>query len=125
MAIVVTPTQASNTKADDVPNGTYKAVLSGIRQFQNVYGERLGFEFTVNGGDHDGSKVMRSCAPNLTAKSKLAELLRGLYGRNLTEHELTSGLDIENLVGTECKVLVVQEKGKGGKVYSNVVQIFK
>ena len=123
MAVMVKP--RAQSAAAVVPNGTYPARLTDITQFQNAYGDRIGFEFTLQGGDVDGLTVMRSASPNLSAKSKLAELLRGLLGRSLEEHELTSGLDVEELVGIECKVLVLQSKGKSGHIYSNVEQVFK
>jgi len=122
MAVMVKPKEQS--KAAVVPNGTYNAKLTNIKEFQNSYGDRVGFEFTLQDEAVEGLTVMRSTSPNLSAKSKLAELLRGLLGRDLGEHELTSGLDVEELVGTECKVLVLQSRGKGGQLYSNVEQVF-
>jgi hypothetical protein len=123
MAIVVQPAKAKS--ASVVPNGTYKAKLTNIKQFENSYGTRLGFEFTIQEGDQDGATIMRSTSPNLSRQSKLAELLRGLLGRALDELELTSGMDVEELVGTECQILVLQSKGKNGQLYSNVEQVFK
>lgn len=61
-------------------DGSYKAVLSNIKQFANTYGQRIGFEFTVLGGQADGEKVMRSTAPQLTKQSKLAEVIEGMLG---------------------------------------------
>jgi len=107
-----------------VPDGTYKAMLSKVTQFDNAYGQRIGFEFTLAGKGVDGEKVMRSTAPNLSASSKLADVLRGLLGRELTADELAKGIDVEALVGSECSVLVLQAKGKSGAVYSNVERIF-
>jgi len=122
MAVVVK--QKQTQKADVVPNGTYSAILTGIRQFDNAYGHRIGFEFTLQGGEFDGMKVMRSTSPNLSVQSKLADLLRGLLGRSLDEQEIMQGVDVEDLVGTECKVLVLQSRGKSGQTYSNVEQVF-
>jgi hypothetical protein len=122
MAVMVKPKEQSNAVV--VPDGTYNAKLTGIREFQNSYGDRIGFEFTLQGGEVDGLTVMRSTSINLSAKSKLAELLRGLLGRDLIEMELTGGMDVEELIGTECKVLVLQSRGNGGQLYSNVVQVF-
>ena len=123
MAVMLKPKEQS--KAAVVPNGTYPAKLTGIKQFQNSYGDRVGLEFTLQGGEVDGLTVMRSTSPNLSAQSKLAELLRGLLGRDLIEVELSGGIDVEELVGTECQVLVLQSRGKGGQPYSNVEQVFK
>ncbi len=122
MAIVIKP--KNGTKPTMVQNGIYSAKLSDIRQFQNAYGDRLGFEFTIKGGDCDGLSVMRSTTPNLTAKSKLAELLTGLLGRSLKDFELTGGMDIEDLIGTECQLLIMQSQGRNGQTYSNVEKVF-
>ena len=123
MSIVVKPKDPSGA-AELVPNGTYSAKLTGVRQFENTYGPRLGFEFTLEGEGVEGKRVMRSCSPNLSPTSKLAEVLRGLLGRDLTEDE-SQGIDIEELVGTKCRVLVLQSQGKSRQVFSNVEQVFR
>ena len=48
------------TAAPVVPDGVHQAVLSKVTSFDNAYGQRVGFEFTLVGGSADGSKVMRS-----------------------------------------------------------------
>jgi len=123
MPLIVQP--KIHAVANAVSNGVYPAKLTDIRQFQNSYGDRIGFEFTLQGGDMDGLIVMQSTSTNLSAQSKLAELLCGLLGHNFGEHELVSGLDVEELVGTECKVLVMQSMSKGGHIYSSVEQVFR
>lgn len=122
MAIVLKP--KAPTASVVVKDGTYQAELTGIRQFANAYGERIGFEFTIEGGQFDGVKVMRSTAPQLTQQSKLAEVLTGLMGRELTHAELAGGIDIEELIGSKCQILVLQSKSKTGAVYSNVERVF-
>lgn len=121
MAVVV---KAKSTEAVLVPDGTYRAVLSKVTQFENAYGARIGFEFALSGAGVDGQKVMRSTAPNLSASSKLADVLRGLLGRDLTAEELHKGIDLEALVGTCCSVMVLRSRSKSGAVYSNVERIF-
>lgn len=123
MAIVVKhQTAAAQTPA--LKNGTYKATLSNIKQFANTYGQRLGFEFTVTAGECEGEKVMRSTAPQLTKQSKLAEVIEGMMGRDLTDKEIRDGFDLETLLNKECNILVIQSKSKTGVVYSNVEQVF-
>lgn len=122
MSMVLKP--KSKETAAVVPDGTYRANLSKVTRFDNAYGTRIGFEFTLQGKGIDGAKVMRSTTPNLSPKGKLADVLRGLLGRDLTETELESGLDVEKLVGTICNVMVLKSKGKDGATYSNVERIF-
>jgi hypothetical protein len=122
MAIVLKPKNKS--AAVVVPEGSYKATLSKVTQFTNAYGERIGFEFSLHGEGVEGAAVMRSTNPILTAKSKLAEVLNGLLGRELTQDEINKGVDVEQMIGTECNVLVLNNKSKTGAIYSNVERIF-
>jgi hypothetical protein len=112
------------TPAASIKDGTYRATVSNLKQFANTYGERIGFEFTIQGGQFDGEKVTRSTAPQLTKQSKLAEVIEGILGRDLTDTELQGGFDLEDLIDKECSILVLQSKSKTGAVYSNVERVF-
>jgi len=119
MVTVVKPkSKAKNITIDD---GSYSATLSNVTQFNNAYGQRVGFEFTLD----DGRKVMRSTNTVLSGKSKLAEVITGLKGKPLSNTQLERGVDLEKLIGTECMVLVVNSAGKNGITYSNVERIFQ
>jgi hypothetical protein len=120
--LVVKPKQAA--PAAGIKDGTYRAKVSNIKPFTNNYGPRVGFEFTIQGGPHDGEKVMRSTAPQLSKQSKLAEMIEGVTGRPLTDKELADGFDLSDLVGFECNILVLQQRSKAGAVYSNVERVF-
>lgn len=122
MAFVVKPKAA--TPAALIKDGTYQASITGIKQFVNSYGERIGFEFTIHGGEFDGHKVLRSTAPQLTKQSKLAEVIEGVLGRELTAKELQGGFDLDDLEDSACRILVLQSKSKTGVVYSNVERVF-
>ena len=89
MAMVLKP--KSKVSAVVVADGSYKARLSNVTQFSNAYGLRVGFEFTLHGDGVEGQAVMRSTNPELSAKSKLAEVVSGLLGRELTSNEIKSG----------------------------------
>ena len=121
MAIVV---RGESQKPDVVADGIYPATLTAVKEFENSYGPRLGFEFTL-GGEAQGHTVMRSTTPKLTTKSKLAELLKGLSGRDIDRMDMECGFDLETLVGTDCQVIVRQSQGKNGKLYSNVEGVFR
>jgi hypothetical protein len=109
---------------DLVPDGNYKAELSKVTQFTNAYGLRVGFEFTLLDNGVLGYKVLKSTSTQLSASGNLADTLRGILGRELTAEELTKGIDVDALVGTQCGVMVMQSKNKTGAVYSNVQRIF-
>ena len=112
------------TQAALIKDGTYRAVVSNLKQFANTYGERVGFEFTIKGGQFDGERVMRSTAPQLSKQSKLAEVIEGILGRELTDKELQGGFDLDELIDKECNILVLQSKSKAGVTYSNVERVF-
>jgi hypothetical protein len=114
----------SKEAAAVVPDGTYKAALSKVTQFENSYGQRIGFEFTLMGNGVEGAKVMRSTSPNLSPSGNLCDVLRGLLGRDLTPEEFKAGVDVEELVGVMCNVLVLKAKSKSGAVYSNVERVY-
>ena len=116
--------KAESQISDLVEDGVYPATLTAIRQFSNAYGPRLGFEFAL-GGNGAGNTVTSSTTPNLTEKSKLAELIRGLSEKELRPTELSEGFDLETLIGSNCQVLVLQNTSKNGNVYSNVEQVFR
>jgi hypothetical protein len=107
-----------------IKDGTYRATVSNLKQFANTYGERIGFEFTIQGGQFDGKRVMRSTAPQLSKQSKLAEVIEGILGRELTDKELQGGFDLDELIDKECSILVLQSKSKAGVTYSNVERVF-
>ncbi len=112
------------TPAASIKDGTYRATVSNLKQFANTYGERIGFEFTIQGGQFDGERVMRSTAPQLSKQSKLAEVIEGILGRELTDKELQGGFDLEDLIDKECSILVLQSRSKTGAVYSTVERVF-
>jgi len=113
-----------NKEVELVPNGNYMAELTKVSQFTNIYGQRIGFEFTLKDKGAEGCKVLRSTSTQLSASGKLADALRGILGRELTAEELSKGIDVDALVGMKCGVMVLQSKNKAGTTFSNVEKIF-
>jgi hypothetical protein len=60
----------------------------------------------------------------LTKESKLAQVIEGVLGRDMTDTELRDGFDLDSLLGKQCSILVLQAKSKTGAVYSNVERVF-
>ena len=56
-----------------IPDGTYRAALSKVTRFDNAYGTRIGFEFTLQGKGVDGQKVMRSTSHHRLPIERKAE----------------------------------------------------
>ena len=59
-----------------------------------------------------------------TKQSKVAEVIKGILGRELTGKELRGTFALEDLIDKECSMLVLQSKSKTGAVYGNVEQVF-
>lgn len=101
-----------------VPAGLHEARLVDVRRFGNAHGPRIGFEFELACGE----RLMASAAPSTNSRSKLAELVRGLLGREPSNTELG---DPARVAGWQCKVLVRTESNKAGRQYSHVVTVFR
>lgn len=102
-----------------VVDGLHHARLVGVRRFGNAYGPRIGFHFELQTGE----TVLASAAPSTNPRSRLAELLRGILGREPTEAELAD--TPETLAGIECKVLTRTETNRNGKTYSSVITVIR
>ena len=109
----------------NLPDGSYRATLTKVIQFNNAYELRVGFKFTLHGNGVEGKLLMRSTKSVLTAKSKLAEIIEGVIGRELSIDEIKSGFDVDKLIGKECNVLVLNSKSKNGAIYTNVEKIYQ
>jgi hypothetical protein len=117
MVMILKPKAAAEPAL--VPNGVYQATLTKVTQFENNYGQRIGFEFTLDSGE----KVMRSTSPVLSDKGQLTNVLCGLLGRELTREEVEQGIDVEALIGICCQVLVMQARSKSGALFSNIEKV--
>ncbi len=125
MATAVMAKPRANKPAKLIPDGTYKAHLVEVKEFTNTFGERLGFVFEIIEGPHQGTQLMRSTANVIAPKGQLTQMITGLLGREITEDEAAEGFNLQRLVGTDATILVIQSKGKGGMVYSNIERVFK
>lgn len=101
-----------------IENGTYQATLTNVYRFNNSFGQRIGFEFTLHGRNIEGRKVTRTTSTKLARKSKLAETLKALSSRNAAVQHM------ETLIGTHCIVLVVQQRNLQGRMFNSVDRIF-
>lgn len=107
-----------------VQDGTYPATLTEVKRFTNAFGDRLGFMFRIDGGEFDGTVLMRTCTPQLTAKGKLADIVQGMTGTDITPQQLRTGIDLDHLTGKGCRILVIQSRGNNGNLYSNIERVF-
>ncbi len=110
----------NTSKPDIAQEGIHSATLTNVKEFSNAYGQRIGFEFTLE----NNSILMRSTNVLLSEKSNLADVIRGLKGRTLNPNEFEDGIDLHNLIGTKCQVFVSNSSSKNGIMYSKVEKIF-
>lgn len=116
----MSPMEAPKLSTTLPEEGPHHATLSRVFRFNNAHGARIGFEFRLASGD----VVMASATPSDNPHSKLAELLRGLLGRELSQTELYQ-LDYQTLHGVRCRVLVRHEHNRSGTYYPAVRQVFR
>ena len=109
--------QADKATHNIVEEGIHRSVLTQVKEFENHWGDRFGFEFTIQ---DTGETLLRTTTTKLTPKSKLAELLSGITGAVVGS---TTEIDLESLVGKECDIVVKQGKGKNGQLYSNIEHV--
>ena len=101
-----------------IENGTYQATLTDVFRFNNSFGQRIGFEFTLHGRNIEGRKITRTTTTKLARKSKLAETLKALSRHNMAVQPF------EALIGTRCIVLIIQQRNQQGRMFNSVDRIF-
>ncbi len=94
-----------------IKDGTYRATVSNLKQFANTYGERIGFEFTIQGGQFDGERVMRSTAPQLSKQSKLRDEIEAII--DMTEFKAQIELEKQDAAHIEARRQMVFDAMRG------------
>ena len=105
-----------------VANGEHAARLLDVFPFTNAHGERLGFTYEIQAGPDAGAVVMQSASRSGSPTGKLADIMRGLLGREPEEGELAEFRAIE-LVGIACRITTHEERNRAGRAYSTVVAV--
>ena len=100
-----------------IPEAEYSAELSDVSEYENAFGHRLSFRFTITEGMLSGSVVERRTTASFTLRSKLGELIAELLGRPLTDSDMRAGVDLEQLIGTVCRVTVSHKRDRSGTPY--------
>ncbi len=118
---------ASNGNFEPCPEFTGRAVcvdVTPLRKQQSEFGERNVFKvvFEVDKEREDKTRFAvwsKNFTPTLNEKANFRKFLRGWFGRDLTQAEL-SDFDTETLIGKTANLVVLHEH-KDGKVYSNLI----
>jgi len=105
-------------------DGTYIAVLRGVWDVGIQAGYEGGepvqkvvaaFELEVRRADGLRHEVSEAYTLSTNEKSKLRPLIEALLGRTLSNEEITTGVDIETLIGRCALVQAKSQERNGGK----------
>jgi len=105
--------KASAPKSVLLAEGTYPATLSsnkGLPEGQAPKKVVLGFK-----PDGEESEVTKELPASLDEGKPLRKDVETLLGRQFTSSEARAGYDLDKLVGTRCRVVVMHKAGAGGK----------
>jgi hypothetical protein len=110
------------------PAGVYPAKVASVEAEQHEqYGQRVAFAFDLlNHSQEDGfpTRVFKSCNMLFSPKASLTGVVESLIGRRLTTEEAEAGMDLEQLVGVCCQlVLEHQVSETTGSTYAKVANI--
>ncbi len=105
-----------------IPEGVYKAAVIKIDEGSGEYGDYLKFMFEIIDGDQKGvSKTLVASKKLSSSKSgKNSKLLDIVKALTKTEPRAGETLDIENLIGKSCQIVVKNGKEKDGVTYQNI-----
>lgn len=129
-------TNVTETKEyKSIPEGLYPVVLEDINAeerpvYQHPDQKELVYncQFVILEGEYGGERLWKRIRPVLSPgfengnPSTLFVLLKALLGREPNLEAKITGQKLNALIGKQCQVLVKQEKGKNGKMYSKVTE---
>ena len=101
-----------------IPEGLYEAALVDVRPFNNPHGQRIGLVFEITAGLYRSIELMESAALTGSPRGKLAELIRGLGGADVSMDAA------RDLIGRRCRIAVRHESNRAGKTYAAIAQTF-
>jgi hypothetical protein len=98
--------------ATDVPDGLYKVQVTNIEDGSGDYGDYYAFELEITDGPQKGDVIKAFAKAKLSTfesgmQSKLFEWVTTLNG---AEPKVGEDLDLDDLVGKKCQVLVKDNK---------------
>jgi hypothetical protein len=101
------------------PPGQHRVVLSAIEETTSQYGgPALRWTFTVRGGPHDGSELLKVTGIELRIGSSFGDLLRQLYGRELQPGEVVD--PVADLIGKEFHAFAIPGSSGNGAVLQTI-----
>ena len=108
-----------------IPEGLYKAEVKEISEAEGEYGEYLKFVFEITEGKEKGTfrHAIASKKLSRTKSGKTSKLLG--YVEALTQTRLQKGevLDLEQMVGKPCQILVKNDKEMDGVMMQKITEV--
>ncbi|MFC1710407.1 hypothetical protein ACFL0F_01980 [Patescibacteria group bacterium] len=108
-----------------IPEGLYKAVVKEVSENEGEYGEYLKFIFEITGDKEKGATRSALASKKLSKtksgkKSKLCGFVEALTKTSLEKGEV---LDVEQMVGKSCQILVKNDKEVDGVMMQKITEI--
>lgn len=104
-----------------VPEGIYKAFLSGINRSKGEHGPILKIEFTlVTDGKFNRTKVSGITGTIISDKSKLGKWIKAIIGYMPKNGEVVNE---EDILHQNCRVTIRHTENDDGRVFPNVVEV--
>jgi hypothetical protein len=106
-----------------VPKAVYKAKFTGINKEipKGEYGERIGFMYEIQEGEHKGNVLQTIANAKVTNKTRAGKMFKGMLGRDLKEGE---NIDPQTLIGKVFEILTETLKSDFGD-YSVVSEVIR
>jgi hypothetical protein len=104
-----------------VPEGMFRANLKEIKEGHGEFGDYIQFSFEITEGEQKG-KVLNSLASKKLTRSdsgKNSKIFDFVKALTRTEPRAGENLDLEELIGNACQILV-RHKIKDGTTYSQI-----
>lgn len=107
--------KSAKTEANLPPQGTHPAEYQLATP--KTEGKNIALGFKVDGFD---GLVFRTVPASLD-KGSLRMDLETLHGSPYTEAEIKAGVDPDSLIGTKCRVVIIHQRGAGGRKMTAIV----
>ena len=108
--------------------GVYPASVKVVEPEEHLtWGERAKFTFELTGHTQENGErttVVRSHSLKFTPKAGLTSTVEALLGRKLSDAEAAEGLDLEDLEGIRCRLVLEHKVSEtSGRSYANITSI--
>ncbi len=115
-----------NEPPKPIPEGTYKAIVKSLDEKEGQFGEYVRLEFEISDGEYKGTLRTTVASKKFSLSktgrnSKLYDLLGGFFKDKIASGET---LNLNEVIGKKCQILVENGKETDGIVWQNVGKVF-